>query len=124
MFRQHLKPALGRPNLTVLTGTRATRVHFEASVAGPRAVGVEFSADGTPSGRRLAAQLAPGGEVLLAGGAVHTPQLLQLSGLGPAATLAEHGIDAVSAANAVTLCMGRSFFANAGQADWQSGQCL
>lgn len=43
-----------------------------------------------------AAELAPGGEVLMCAGAVHSPHLLMLSGVGPAAQLREHGIEVVS----------------------------
>ncbi|HUJ19891.1 MAG TPA: GMC family oxidoreductase N-terminal domain-containing protein [Bryobacteraceae bacterium] len=68
----YLKPALRRPNLTVATGAHATRVLFE----GRRAVGVEYVKNG-----RL--EQARAGEVVLCGGAVNTPQLLMLSGIGP-----------------------------------------
>ncbi len=79
----YLKPALGRKNLTVLTGATATRVVFD----GARAVGVEFERDGQPwvaTARR---------EVVLCGGAINSPQLLMLSGIGDREHLAEHGID-------------------------------
>lgn len=101
-FTTHLKPAMGRPNLTVVTGSHVTRVALEAAGAGkPRAVGVEFSLGHVPGSERVAAQLAPGGEVLLCAGAVATPQLLMLSGVGPEATLREHGIGVVAAAEGV-----------------------
>jgi len=80
-----LKPALGRPNLHVITGAHASRLTFE----GRRCTGVEFAEGG--AARRVEAA----GEVVLAAGAVKTPQLLLLSGVGPAAHLAEHGIEAV-----------------------------
>ena len=48
------------------------------------------------AGARMTAELAPGGEVVMCAGAVHTPHLLQLSGVGPAAQLAEHGIPLVA----------------------------
>jgi len=80
--KAYLTPNLGRPNLTVLTGVHATRVLFE----GRRAVGVEFRQDGTL--RRVGATR----EVLLAAGALQSPQLLMLSGVGPAAELAALGI--------------------------------
>jgi choline dehydrogenase len=79
----YLKPALGRKNLTVLTGATATRVVFD----GARAVGVEFERDGqswVATARR---------EVVLCGGAINSPQLLMLSGIGDREHLAEHGID-------------------------------
>jgi choline dehydrogenase len=82
----YLHPAMGRPNLQVLTNALATRVVFE----GKRAVGVEF----LQGGRRQVARAAR--EVILAGGAVNSPQLLQLSGVGPAELLRGHGLEVVS----------------------------
>jgi choline dehydrogenase len=78
----YLKPARRRPNLTVRTRTFVTRVVVE----GRRAVGVEV-AKGRGTERILA------DEVILAGGAINTPQLLMLSGIGRADHLREHGID-------------------------------
>jgi len=78
----YLRPVLKRPNLTVLTGAHSRRVMFE----GTRATGVEFRKDGVD---RLAVAAR---EVILSAGAINTPQLLMLSGVGPAAHLAEHGI--------------------------------
>jgi choline dehydrogenase len=69
----YLRPARGRGNLTVVTGAHATRVLME----GNRAVGVEYVRRG-----RLQ-QARTGGEVVLCGGAVHSPHLLLLSGIGP-----------------------------------------
>jgi choline dehydrogenase len=80
-----LRPALGRPNLTVLTGAHTTRVLIE----GDRAVGVEYAQDG----RRTTVRAAQ--EVILAGGAVNSPQLLLLSGIGPADELRALGIPVV-----------------------------
>ena len=80
--RAYLRPALGRPNLTVRTRARVTRIRF----AGTRAVGVEYR---LPGGAR---REVGAGEVILCGGAFNTPQLLQLSGVGPAADLAALGI--------------------------------
>lgn len=68
-----LRPALGRPNLTLRTRALAQRILFE----GRRAVGVAYLQQGQL--RRATATA----EVLLAGGAVNSPQLLQLSGIGP-----------------------------------------
>ena len=79
----YLDPARRRANLAVLTEAHATRVLFE----GRRAVGVEFQRDG----RRQ--QLRARAEVILAAGAVNSPQLLQLSGVGAGALLREHGIE-------------------------------
>lgn len=71
-----------RPNLTIITGARATRVLFE----GKHAVGITYRHRGRDSEVRAAR------EVLLCGGAINSPQLLLLSGVGPAAELARHGI--------------------------------
>ena len=78
-----LRPVEKRPNLRVLTGAQVERVRIE----GGRARGVEFLKDGAP------AFAAASGEVVLASGSVGSPQLLQLSGIGPGALLAEHGIE-------------------------------
>ena len=74
-----------RPNLTVHTGAMARRVLIENG----RAVGVEYRKDGTI----IAAHAS--GEVIASGGAFNSPQLLQLSGIGPAKVLAGLGIDVV-----------------------------
>src|SRR5579859_1353460 len=81
-----LHPAMKRPNLRVETNALTTKVIFE----GRKAVGVEFVQDGQKKIARAAR------EVILCGGAVNSPQLLQLSGVGPASLLAEHGIAVVS----------------------------
>ncbi len=81
----YLHPAMSRPNLQVVTQALASRVIFE----GKRAVGVEFLQNGV----RKTIQARK--EVILSGGAVNSPQLLQLSGVGPGARLAEHGIEVV-----------------------------
>jgi choline dehydrogenase len=78
----YLHPARKRPNLTVVTGAHATRVLLD----GTRAAGVEYR-DGTGTH-----QVAAGREVVLSGGSLNSPQLLMLSGIGPAAELAAHGI--------------------------------
>ncbi|NTT87936.1 GMC family oxidoreductase [Tabrizicola fusiformis] len=80
--RAFLHPAMRRKNLRVLTRAQATRVIFEAG----RAVGVEFLKDGQRQTLRAR------GEVILAAGAIGSPQLLQLSGVGPGALLQEMGI--------------------------------
>jgi choline dehydrogenase len=81
----YLRPALARPNLTLLTETRVRKVCFD----GTRATGVEIGEPGAT--RTLVARR----EVLLAAGAVDTPKLLQLSGVGAHALLARHGIPLV-----------------------------
>lgn len=82
----YLRPALGRKNLTVVSHAQATRVLFE----GRRAVGVEYV-----QGKQTAAARAMR-EVLLCGGAVNTPQLLLLSGIGDPEHLRRFDIDVVA----------------------------
>ncbi len=83
--RAYLHPVMDRPNLQVRTRAQATRVLFD----GTRAVGVEYIHRGKL--RRVSA-----GEVILCGGAINTPQLLQLSGVGNA--------DELSALNITPVC--------------------
>src|SRR4051794_33695707 len=78
-----LHPVADRPNLTVETGAHAHRIVLESG----RAVGVEFDENGTPTTVRAER------EVIVSGGAFNSPQLLMLSGIGPADHLREHGID-------------------------------
>jgi choline dehydrogenase len=81
----YLRPARHRANLRVLTHAPARRVLFESGAA----VGVEF-AHGGELCRAMAA-----GEVILAAGAFASPQLLQLSGVGPGSLLSAHGISVI-----------------------------
>jgi choline dehydrogenase len=78
---------MGRPNLDVRTLAFVTKVVFE----GDRAVGVEY----TRTGRR-GSETVRAGEVILCGGAINSPQLLQLSGIGAADELRALGIDVVA----------------------------
>ncbi len=82
-----LKPVRGRKNLTVRTGVEVASLVLERSPEGLACTGVVLA-----SGARLAARRA----VVLSAGAVNSPKLLQLSGLGPAALLQEHGVEVVS----------------------------
>jgi choline dehydrogenase len=84
-----LRPIERRSNLQVWTGAHISRVLMD----GGAAVGVEVQPIG--GGAPEQARLAPGGEVILATGAIGTPQILQLSGIGAAAMLQAHGIDVV-----------------------------
>ena len=92
MVRAFLTPVRHRPNLTVLTDVHARRVAVERGAGGPRAAGVEIRrGDGSTSlvtARR---------EVVLAAGAIGSPQILQLSGIGPGALLQAHGIPVLHA---------------------------
>lgn len=81
-----LKPARGRPNLTVHTRAHATRIQMN----GTTATGVEYLRKGKP----VSAQADC--EVILSGGVFNTPQLLMLSGIGPSPHLREFGIDCLS----------------------------
>lgn len=79
---EYLRPARRRNNLVVETDALATRVLLD----GRRAIGVAFIKDGVE--REVRARR----EVVLSGGAINSPHLLQLSGIGPGALLSEHGI--------------------------------
>jgi len=81
----YLQPALGRPNLTVITDALATRIEF----AGRRAVAVHYARGGQP------ARVEAAREILLCGGAINSPHLLLLSGVGPRDELERHGIPLV-----------------------------
>jgi choline dehydrogenase len=79
--RAYLHPAMSRPNLAVQTKAFVDRVVFEGS----RAIGVELQSG----------EIVPADEVILCGGAINSPQLLQLSGVGNARELEPLGIDVV-----------------------------
>jgi choline dehydrogenase-like flavoprotein len=84
--RGYLEPARSRSNLVILTDALATRILFE----GKRAVGVRYVQGGAEQSVRARR------EVLLAAGALQSPQLLMVSGIGPAQHLAQHGIALVA----------------------------
>src|SRR5205085_333279 len=81
----YLRPAMQRPNLRVVTGALTERILVEAG----RATGVAFRQGGQVRTARAVR------EVILCGGAINSPQLLMLSGIGPAAHLASFGIPVV-----------------------------
>lgn len=83
--RAFLDPVRARPNLTIITGALVRRVLFE----GRRATGVEFEQEG------VIRQAHARAETVLAAGAIGSPQILQLSGVGPAALLKARGIPVV-----------------------------
>ncbi len=89
--RSYLNPAKKRRNLELRTKAHVTRVLLD----GTRAVGVEYR-QGSQTHKVQARA-----EVILCGGAINSPQLLQLSGIGPGAVLQHHGIDVVSDASQV-----------------------
>ncbi|GAB3402049.1 GMC family oxidoreductase N-terminal domain-containing protein [Massilia agilis] len=82
-----LRPASRRTNLTIMTGCHVEKLLVEEGANGKVCRGVQFSGGGrmfTATARR---------ETLLSAGAVNSPQILQLSGIGPAAMLHQHGIE-------------------------------
>ena len=83
--KAYLKPARGRPNLTIITGAHATGIDLR----GNRASGLRFRKDGAVY------TIKAGTGVILSAGALQSPQLLMLSGVGPAAHLKQHGIPVV-----------------------------
>ncbi|MEZ5645910.1 MAG: GMC family oxidoreductase N-terminal domain-containing protein [Burkholderiaceae bacterium] len=91
--KAYVTPNLGRSNLTVLTSVAVTRVLTGRVDGQVRAMGVGFRPEG--QGQEQEIRLNPGGEVVLSAGAFGSPQLLMLSGIGPAAHLREHGIGVV-----------------------------
>jgi choline dehydrogenase len=90
-----LRPALKRSNLTVVTGAQVRRLTFE----GKRCTGVIYRRAGTTDAREYIARAR--GEVVLAAGAVNSPQLLELSGIGNGARLQRLGIEVVHDSRAV-----------------------
>ncbi len=82
----YLKPARNRPNLAVRTRAQVSRIDFE----GRRAVGVTYR----QGDRTVTVRAAR--EVVLAGGAINSPQLLKLSGIGPAEELRRHGLPVIA----------------------------
>ena len=91
----YLHPAMKRPNLRVITRALTERVMFE----GRRAVGIAFREQGIP--RVVRARR----EVILSGGAIGSPHILLLSGVGPAAHLAEQGVAVVHDLPGVGQCL-------------------
>jgi choline dehydrogenase len=83
--RAYLHPVMSRPNLTVRTRAMVTKIRFD----GTKATGVDYT-------HRGATRTASGSEIILCGGAINSPQLLQLSGVGNAADLGELDIDVVA----------------------------
>ena len=97
----YLRPAMKRPNLRVITRALTEKVVFD----GTRAVGVAFRENGVP--RTIRARR----EVVLCGGAIGSPHILLLSGVGPAAQLAEFGIPVVHDLPGVGQCLQDHFSA-------------
>ncbi|HQT76320.1 MAG TPA: choline dehydrogenase [Rhodopila sp.] len=91
----YLRPAMQRPNLRVITHALTERILLE----GTRATGVRFQRGDETGTVRVTR------EVILCGGAVNSPQLLMLSGIGPGAHLAEYGIETVHDLPGVGQCL-------------------
>ena len=83
--KAYLRPVMKRPNLTVRVDAQVERLTIESGDTGRRATGVSLVGDSEVLGARR--------EVILAAGAIGSPQILQLSGIGPGAVLQQHGID-------------------------------
>lgn len=84
--KAYLRPAMKRPNVTVITHAMAEKIVME----GRKAVGIRYRRSGTSH------EVRANREVILAGGPINSPQLLMLSGIGPAAELRRHGIEIVA----------------------------
>lgn len=82
----YLKPVMNRPNLRVITGALTEKITFAAN----RATGISYRHKGQ------SILLTAAREVILCGGAINSPQLLMLSGIGPAAHLREKGIEVIA----------------------------
>lgn len=85
-----LRPARGRPNLTIWTEAQAQKLSWSTADNGqPRCTGLSLSRAGQP------VQVTANSEVILSAGAINSPQILQLSGIGPADLLRSHGIEVI-----------------------------
>ena len=85
-----LRPARGRPNLTIWTEAQAQKLTWSTADNGqPRCTGLSLSRAGQT------VQVTANREVILSAGAINSPQILQLSGIGPADLLRSHGIDVI-----------------------------
>ncbi|MEO7447504.1 MAG: GMC family oxidoreductase N-terminal domain-containing protein, partial [Humibacillus sp.] len=88
-YHAYLEPALDRPNLTIITHALVERILMEDNASGLRATGVAYS---TADGEKVDLHAA---EVVVSAGAIGSPQLLLLSGIGPRDELAAVGVDCV-----------------------------
>ncbi|KAJ3734996.1 hypothetical protein DFJ43DRAFT_1037309 [Lentinula guzmanii] len=89
--RNYLLPNTGRSNLAVLVGAQATKIQFAQTAGNVTATGVQFTASGVNY------TVSAGKEVILSTGSLHTPQLLELSGIGDETRLSDLGIPVVIA---------------------------
>jgi choline dehydrogenase len=84
--KAYLRPAQGRPNLTLVKGALVLKLLFDSK----RAIGIAYAVGGRATEARASR------EVIVSGGAINSPQLLMLSGIGPADHLRQHGIDVIA----------------------------
>lgn len=89
--RGFLRPVLDRPNLVVMTHAQVLKINIAQVEGKTRATGVQVRTRQHPMGQTITARR----EVILSAGAINSPQLLQVSGLGPAELLKAHGIDVI-----------------------------
>lgn len=87
----YLDPIMERPNLHVVTGHQCTKILMSSDKDGTRATGVQYQSGADSQALTVNANK----EVIVAGGAIGSPQLLQLSGIGPSAHLSKVGVDTV-----------------------------
>ena len=89
--RGFLRPVLDRPNLVVMTHAQVLKINIAQVEGKTRATGVQVRTRQDPMEQTITARR----EVILSAGAINSPQLLQVSGLGPAQLLKAHGIDVI-----------------------------
>lgn len=82
-----------RPNLKIAVGQTVTKIFFDKTGSKPRAIGIEMAAG---KHRPVRYRVRAKREVIVSGGALHSPHILMLSGIGPAAELKKHGIPVVA----------------------------
>uniref|UniRef100_A0A182T7V6 Glucose-methanol-choline oxidoreductase N-terminal domain-containing protein n=1 Tax=Anopheles maculatus TaxID=74869 RepID=A0A182T7V6_9DIPT len=100
-YHAYLRPAFGRPNLSILTSSSVAKIHFDDT---NRTNGVTVRSIG--AGNQPPVRITVGREVIVSAGALHTPQILKLSGIGPKLELKRHGIEVVHDSPAV----GQNYF--------------
>ena len=103
-YAAFVKPILSRPNLTVKTGAMVENVLFD----GKTAIGIQVREQGQRK------QILTAREVILSGGAINTPQLLMISGVGPADELQKHGITEVLSSPGVGRNLQDHFYIHTG----------
>ncbi len=87
----YLGPAKGRRNLEIITNCHVSRIVVENG----RAVAVEYAVEGTEGTKRAAITEDSGGEIILSAGAIGSPKVMLLSGIGPGGHLRDHGLEVV-----------------------------